>query len=117
MYKAKLEKEQESLQESLDKRKEMYEKYFDSLDEEESDATFEEEQARLQRAIAALSSSTDATSLTKLKEYQEQLQELEDEQLQTERDRRRDATMEGLDNQSEAIDQYYEDRLENEQAL
>ena len=117
MYKAKLEKEQEDLQESLDKRRAMYEKYFDSLEEEESDATFEEEQARLQRAIAALSTATDATSLTKLKEYQEQLQQLEDEQLQTERDRRRDATMESFDNQSEAIDQYYEDRLENEQAL
>lgn len=117
MYKAKLEKEQEDLQESLDKRKEMYEKYFDSLEEEESDATFEAEQARLQRAITALSTATDATSLTKLKEYQEQLQQLEDEQLQTERDRRIDATMENLDNQSEAIDQYYKARLENEQAL
>ena len=36
-YKTQLESEQESLQNSLDKRKEMYEKYFDSLEEEESD--------------------------------------------------------------------------------
>ena len=116
-YKSKLENEQEALQESLDKRKEMYEKYFDALDNESEDENFEEEQARLQRAIASLSTATDATSLTKLKEYQEQLQDLEDEQRQTERDRRREATMEGLDNQSEAVDQYYEDRLENEQVL
>lgn len=116
-YKSKLEGEQEALQNSLDKRRDMYEKYFDALDEQESDETFEEEQARLQRAIASLSTATDATSLTKLKEYQEQLKDLEDTQLQTERDRRRDAVSETLDNQSEAIDQYYEDRLENEQAL
>ena len=116
-YKNKLENEQEALQESLDKRKEMYEKYFNALNNEAEDENFEEEQARLQRAIASLSTATDATSLTKLKEYQEQLQDLEDEQRQTERDRRREATMEGLDNQSEAVDQYYEDRLENEQVL
>ena len=72
-YKNKLEDEQEALQESLDKRKEMYEKYFDALDEEESDENFEEEQARLQRAIASLSTATDATSLTKLKEYQDKI--------------------------------------------
>lgn len=116
-YKAKLEAEQDSLQNSLDKRKEMYEKYFDSLEEEESDESFEEEQARLQRAIASLSTSTDATSLQKLKEYQQELADLEDEQRSTERERRRDSVMDAMDNQSEAVDQYYEDRLANEQAL
>lgn len=116
-YKSKLENEQEALQESLDKRRDMYEKYFNALDEEDSDESFEEQQARLQRAIASLSTATDATSLSKLKDYQQQLNDLEDEQRQTERDRRRDAIDETFDNQSEAIDQYYEDRLENEQAL
>lgn len=116
-YKEQLETEQEELQNALDKRKDTYDKYFDSLEEKESDENFEEEQARLQNAIAALSGATDATSLSKLKEYQEQLQELEEEQLQTERDRRRDSLTESLDNQSEAIDQYYEERLSNEQAL
>ena len=116
-YKSKLEGEQEALQESLDKRRDMYEKYFDALDEQDSDESFEDQQARLQRAIAALSTATDATSLSKLKDYQQQLADLEDEQRQTERDRRRDAVSETLDNQSEAIDQYYEERLANEQAL
>ena len=116
-YRSQLEEEQEALQNSLDKRREMYEKYFDSLDNEAEDENFEEEQARLQRAISALSSATDATSLEKLKEYQESLRELEEDHLQTERDRRRDATMESFDNQSESIDQYYEDRMDNEQQL
>jgi hypothetical protein len=117
IYKSKLESEQEALQDSLDKRKEMYDKYFDSLEDRESDETFEEEQARLQRAIASLSTSTDATSLQKLKEYQQELADLESDQRQTERDRRREAVTDSLDNQSEALDQYYEDRLSNEQAL
>ena len=68
-------------------------------------------------AVVKATSQTDTTSLAKLKEYQEQLQELEDEQLQTERERRRDATMTNLDNQSETLDQYYVDRLANEQKL
>jgi TP901 family phage tail tape measure protein len=116
-YKAMLEAEQEALQESLDKRKDMYDKYFDSLEDQEDEASFEEEQARLQRAIASLSTASDATSLAKLKEYQQQLADLEDEKLAADRDRRREAVTNNLDNQSEALDQYYEDRLSNEQAL
>lgn len=116
-YKAQLEEEQEAVQESLDKRKDLYDKYFDSLDEEDEDEDFETKQARLQNAIAKLSGATDATSLSKLKEYQEELADLESDQRQTERDRRRDAVSEMLDNQSEMLDQYYEDRLENEKVL
>jgi hypothetical protein len=95
----------------------MYEKYFDALDEESSDTDFASEQARLQQAIAALSTATDAASLNLRKQYQEELDELEKEQLSTERDRRREATLEMFDNTSEQIDQYYDDRLDNEQAL
>lgn len=116
-YKARLEEERDALQESLDKRKELYEKYFDSLEEQESDETFEEKQYRLLNAISTLSTSTDATSLQKLKEYQEELNDLQKEQLSTERERRKDATLNNIDNQSEALNQYYEERLENEQNL
>ena len=116
-YKSKLEAEQEALQTSLDKRQEMYEKYFDALDEQESDESFEDQQARLQRAIAALSTATDATSLNKRKEYEQQLADLEAEQRQAERDRRREAVSETIDNQKESIDQYYEERLANEKLL
>lgn len=116
-YKARLEEERDALQESLDKRKELYEKYFDSLEEQETDETFEEKQYRLLNAISALSTSTDATSLQKLKEYQEELNDLQKEQLSTERERRKDATLNNIDNQSEALNQYYEERLENEQNL
>lgn len=116
-YRNQLEKEQESLQESLDKRKEMYEKYFDAIEEEESDENFEEQQAKLQRAIAALSSASDATSLAKRKELEQQLEELEDEQLSTERERRREAVMANLDNESEMVDDYYEKMLEDNRKL
>lgn len=117
LYKAKLEKEQEELQKSLDKRKEMYEKYFDALDEEESDEDFEEQQAKLQRAIAALASASDAASLAKRKELEKQLEDLEDDQLSTERERRREATMASLDNESEMVDNHYEELLNDNRRL
>jgi hypothetical protein len=55
--------------------------------------------------------------LAKLKEYQEQLQELEDEKNKSDREKRRDAVMDNIDNQSEAMEQYYDERLKNEQKL
>ena len=115
--KSKLKEEQDAIQNSLDKRREMYDKYFESLQEEEDDTNFENEQARLQKAIVSLSGATDATSLSKLKEYQQELNNLEKEQRQTERNRRKDALDTYLDNQEEKMNQYYEDRLNNEEEL
>ena len=116
-YKNKLEQEQEALQESLDKRKEMYEKYFDALEEEQSDESFEDQQAKLQRAIASLASASDASSLAKMKELQEELDDLEKEQLSTERERRREAVMASLDNESEMVEDHYEKILSDNRQL
>lgn len=116
-YKDKLQEEQEALQKSLDKRKEMYEKYYDSLEEQESDEDFEEQQAKLQRAIASLATASDGASLAKRKELQQQLEELEEEQLSTERERRRENVMATLDNESEIVDEYYNDLLEDNRRL
>lgn len=116
-YKNKLQEEQEELQKSLDKRKEMYEKYYDSLEEQESDEDFEEQQAKLQRAIASLATASDGTSLAKRKELQQQLEELEEEQLSAERERRRENVMATLDNESEIVDEYYDNLLEDNRRL
>lgn len=116
-YKNKLQEEQEELQKSLDKRKEMYEKYYDSLEEQESDEDFEEQQAKLQRAIASLAAASDGTSLAKSKELQKQLEELEEEQLSAERERRRENVMATLDNESEIVDEYYDNLLEDNRRL
>lgn len=117
VYKEKLEAEKEALQESLDKRRDMYNKYFDLLDEHADDEDFATQQGRLRSALAALSTASDATSLELRRQYQEELKELEKEQLQTERDRRRDSTETTFDNMEEQMEQYYEDRLNNEQQL
>lgn len=117
VYKEKLEEEKNALKESLDKRRDLYDKYFDALENKEDDESFEEKQARLRQAISALATASDSTSLNLRKQYQEELAELEKEQLQTERDRRREATQETLDNIEEQMEQYYDERLANEQAL
>lgn len=117
VYKEKLNEEKEALKESLDKRKELYDKYFDALEEQDSDEEFADKQFRLQQAIAALSTATDSQSLALKKQYQEELAELEKDQLAEERDRRREATTTTLDNLEEQMNQYYEERLNNEQML
>lgn len=117
VYKEKLEAEKEALQKSLDKRRDMYNKYFDLLDERADDEDFATKQGRLRSALAALSTASDATSLELRRQYQEELNELEKEQSQAERDRRREATETTFDNMEEQMEQYYEDRLNNEQQL
>ena len=116
-YKSILQAEQEALKNSLDKRKELYEKYFDTIDRESEEEDFKEEQRRLQNAIANLSTATDANSLSKLKEYQEELMDLEKDFLDTQTEKQREDLLTTLDNQSESLDQYYEERLNNEKAL
>jgi hypothetical protein len=117
LYKKRLETEQEELQNSLDERKKLYEKYFDALDEESSDEDFEDKQAKLQRAIASLASASDASSLAKMKELQSELEDLENDQLATERERRRENVMATLDNETEMVDDYYEKLLEDNRRL
>ena len=52
-----------------------------------------------------------------IKELQQQLEELEEEQLSTERERRRENVMATLDNESEIVDEYYNDLLEDKDRM
>lgn len=99
MYKSKLEKENEALQESLDKRAEMYEKYFDSLEEKEEGADYETERQKLINRIASLSTATDSTSLAKLKEAQQELAELNKDRATSQRELRREAVAQRFEDQ------------------
>ena len=117
LYKETLENERDALKKSLDSRKELYEQYFDAIDRESEEDDYETRRSQLQRAISSLSTATDANSLEKLKEYQTELASLEDEYLQEMRETQRDNLLTSIDNQTESIDQYYEERLANEKAL
>ena len=116
-YKAKLQMELDAIQESIDKRRGVYKKYFAWLNEEDAEESFEERQSQLQQAIARLSTATDASSLQQLKEYQQELADLEKEHRQEVRDRQLENINTNLDNESEAVDQYYNDLMENSAQL
>lgn len=114
---ARLDAEYEATQKSLEKRQELYEKYFDALEQEESTEDYENERQALLNKIAALSTATDSESLAKLKEAQEALSELDDEQLQSERDLRREAVEESFEKQGEDLDAAYENAMNNVEGL
>lgn len=111
MYKSKLEKENEALQESLDKRAEAYEKYFDSLEDKEESADYETERQKLINRIASLSTATDSASLTKLKEAQQELADLNKDRATSQRELRREAVAERFEEQKEAAEKKLEETL------
>lgn len=116
-YRDMLEKEKEALTESLEKRKEAYEKYFDDISKEEEDIEYEEERDKLVTNIAKLASSGDADSKKQTMELEQQLKELEEERLQTLKERAREAILENMDNEVAEINDKFDKLLENNQAL
>jgi hypothetical protein len=114
---ARLDAEYEATQKSLEKRQELYSKYFDALDAEEDTANYEADRQALLNKIASLSTATDSESLAKLKEAQEELAALDDEQLQSERDLRREAVEESFEKQGEELDAAYENAMADVQGM
>lgn len=109
--KSAYEKEAEALKESLDERKEMYDKYFDALEGEEETQDYEKERQTLINRIAKLSTATDSESLKQLKEAQQELGELNKEYNSSQREQRREAVSTRLDEASENIDKKLEEIL------
>lgn len=109
--KSAYEKEAEALKESLDERKEMYDKYFDALEGEEETQDYEKEHQTLINRIAKLSTATDSKSLKQLKEAQQELGELNKEYNSSQREQRREAVSTRLDEASENIDKKLEEIL------
>lgn len=114
---ARLDAEYEATQKSLDKRRDLYNKYFDSLDQEAETEDYENDRQALLNKIASLSTATDSDSLAKLKEAQEALNDLDSEQAQSERDMRREAVEASFDQQGEQLDSAYESAMSDVQGM
>jgi hypothetical protein len=117
IYRDFLEKQQEALSESLDKRKEAYEDYFDAIGEQEEEAEYTDKAETLMSNISKLITSTDMASQKQVKELQQQLDDLEKERQQTLRERARDALMESIDKQVEDINEKFSTLLDNSEML
>ena len=117
IYRSYLEQQQEALQDSLNKRKEAYESYFDAINEQQNDEDYQEKVDQLTANLTKLSSSTDMTSKKQAKELEQQLEDLEKERQQELRERAQEAIIEAIDAEVEEINAKFDKLLDNEQLL
>ena len=96
-----LEQEQEKLIESLEKRKDAYEDFFDELDKMQEEEDFEQDRDSLIKQISALSGANDSASKQRLKELQQELNELNEEELDRQTEEQRNAIIESIESQIE----------------
>ena len=116
-YKKMKEKERDALVESLEKRKEAYEKYFEEIADKEEDEDFEDESNRLISNISKIASSSDAESKKQTLELEQELRELEEQRIEALKERAREAILENMDDQVEDINKKFDELLENNKAL
>lgn len=117
VMKSRLEAEYNATSESLDKRKELYEKYFDALEDEQDETDYEADRATLLNKIAKLSTATDASSLAALKEAQQELADLDDEYNDSQREAREQAVTDNIEDTKEALEDAYNNAIENVESL
>lgn len=116
-YKNYLSDQQKALQDSLNDRKDAYQKYFDAINQQSEDEDFEEKESTLIANIAKLATSTSADSMNKRTQLEEELKNLEEERIQTLRDRAQEAIMENIDDELQQINNKFDDLLNSQQAL
>lgn len=113
MYQA----EEKALTDSLNKRKEAYQKYFDSIASQEAAADYAESRDQLIESISSLSGGTDATSRNKVADLRKQLAQLEKEEAQRKTEEARQAVIQDIDDQVARIEERFGKLLENNQEL
>ena len=116
-YRSLMEEEQEALEESLNKRKDAYEKYFDAIAQEEEDEEYEEQADLLISNLSKLGSSSNATAQQQTKELEQKLEELEEERLKELRERAQEAIIQNIDDELAEISDKFDKLLESNQAL
>lgn len=114
IYKEYLNKQKDALTESLDARKEAYQNYFDTINQESEDEDYEEQAATLVSNLSKLSSSSDQASISQSKELEAQLKALEEERLESLRQRAQEAVISGIEEQVDKISQQFDELLETD---
>lgn len=116
-YKELLQKEQDALTESLEKRKDAYQKYFDSINQSAEDEDYEEKTTLLVTNLSKLAGSTSATAKSQTEELQNSLAELEKERLETLRQRAQEAIIQNIDDTIDEISEKFDELLENNREI
>lgn len=116
-YKSYLEDQRDALKASLDKRKEAYSDYFDAVNQEAEDKDFEKQESTLMANIAKLSSSSSADSINQQAKLEQELTQLEEERLDTLRQRAQEQIISNIEDTIDEINDKFDDLLNSNQAL
>ena len=116
-YKKLIQEEDQARIDSINKRKEAYEKYFEAIDEREASEEYEEKAELLISNISKLSTSDTSEAQKQTKDLENQLKELEKERQKELREQARESVLENMDDQVEEINDNLEKLLENNKAL
>ena len=114
LYKEHLKKEQDALTQSLNKRKDAYEKYFNTINQEVEDEEYYDQADKLTANLSKLAASTDAASIAKTKELEQELEDLEKERLQTLRERAQEQVLSNIDDEINQISEKFDHLLETD---
>ena len=117
IYKEFLNKQQSALEESLNKRKDAYSKYFETINQEAEDEEYTEEANKLITNLSKLAASDDAKSKMQSAELEAQLKELEAERLKELRERAQEAVLNNIDDEIAEISKKFDELLNNSQLL
>ena len=112
-YKDYLKAQEEALTDSLSKRKEAYQSYFDAINETAEDEDYLEQSNQLIANLSKLGSTTDAATNSRRQDLETQLQELEEERQDTLRQRAQDAIISNIEDQIDDISDKFDDLLDN----
>lgn len=116
-YKSYLEAQRDALQESLDKRKKAYSDYFDTINQTAEDENFEKQESTLMANITKLSSSSSADSINQQASLEQELKQLEEERLNTLRQRAQEQIISNIEDTIDEINDKFDDLLNSNQAL
>lgn len=116
-YKELLQKEEELLTKSLEERKDAYQSYFDSINQQSEDEEYEDKAGLLTANLAKLSGSTSMTAKAQTEELQNSLAELEKERLDTLRQRAQEAVIQSIDDTITEINDSFAELLENNREI
>lgn len=116
-YRSLVEKEQEALEESLNKRKKAYEEYFDAINREEEDDKYEEDANLLISNLNKIGATSNASAQKQSQELEQELRKLEEERLKELRERAQEDMLSNIDDELSEISEKFDKLLESNQAL
>lgn len=116
-YKDTMQQEHDELVDSLNKRKDAYNKYFDAVKQEGEDADYYEQRDQIVENMSKIGAGTDANSQKALMDMETKLQDLEKERLDTLRERAQEAVIQNIDDQISDADEYLSQMTKSTEAI